>query len=383
MKKLNKKVLEERVKKTINEDIQAGRVGGAAVAVMQEGQTVYQEYFGNEALGIQVKEDTLFRLASMTKPITAAAVLILIDRGLLKLDSKVSEFIPEFEDMQIGQMQDGKAVDMAPAKTAITIRHLLSHGSGVGSGPVGDYVRTSFPLKERTSLQKVVDYYAQNPLDFEPGSRQYYSGIHGFDVLARIVEIVANMPFDLFLEKELFEPLEMTDTTFEPTQEQWDRMIPLHNYVDGQAMVAYFPEGTMFGGIPTCCCCGGAGLASTISDYKKFADMLLHNGKANGKQLISEELVQEMATPQLPKTRLGDTSFWGLSVRIVSTEEYQDLPIGSFGWSGACGTHFWVDPKNQIVGIYLKNSIYDGGSGAKTARQFEKDVAGALVREEK
>ena len=379
MRKLDRDLLKKTIEETVRTDIQAGRVGGVAVAVMQEGRTVYEDCFGNEELGICVKEDTVFRMASMTKPITAVAVLILVDRGLIQLDCEVSEFIPEFAQMQIGQIKDGKAVSVTPAKTAITIRHLLSHGSGVGSGPVGDYVRTAILPKERTSLKKVVDYYAQNPLDFEPGSRQYYSGIHGYDTLARVVEVVADMPFAEFLQKEIFEPLGMADTTFAPTEEQWSRMIPLHSYTNERASIVYFPEGTIFGGIPTSCCCGGAGLASTLSDYKKFADMLLHNGKGNGKQIISEALVKEMATPQLPKTRLGDTSLWGLGVRIVSTESYGDLPVGSFGWSGACGTHFWVDPENQIVGVYLKNSMYDGGSGAKTARQFEKDVARALI----
>lgn len=378
MKRLNKQVLKARVEKTISADIQAGRVGGAAVAVMQEGKTVYQGYFGNEELGINVKEDTMFRMASMTKPVTAVAILMLINRGLLELDSNISDYIPEFKTMQIGQMRDGKPEVIGTAKTPITVRHLLAHGSGVGSGPVGDYVRQAIPLTERTSLKKVVNYYAQNPLDFEPGSRQYYSGIHGFDILARIVEIVTEKSFATFLKEELFEPLGMEDTTFEPTKEQWERMIPLHNYANEKASIVYFPEGTVFGGIPTSCCTGGAGLASTITDYKKFANLLLQNGTVDGREFVKEELIREMATPQLPKTRLGDTSLWGLGVRIVNTETYQDLPVGSFGWSGACGTHFWIDPENQIVGIYMKNSMYDGGSGAKTGRQFERDVHGAL-----
>lgn len=383
MRIINAELLEKTVAKTIQADIGAGRVGGAIVAVMQDEKTVYQACFSNEEMGICVKEHTLFRMASMTKPITAVAVLMLISRGLLELDTKISDFIPEFQNMKIGRMKDGQVEIVGMAKTAITIRHLLSHGSGIGSGLVGDWVKTALPLTERTSLKKVVDYYAQNPLDFEPGSRQYYSGIHGFDVLARIVEIVTKKSFAQFLQEELFEPLGMKDTTFEPTAEQWERMIPLHNYVGGKGVVAYFPENTVFGGIPVSCFCGGAGLASTMADYKKFANLLLQYGTVDGKQFVSEEMIREMTTPQLPKTRLGDTSLWGLGVRIVSTESYQDLPLGSYGWSGACGTHFWIDPENKIVGIYLKNSIYDGGSGAKTARQFEKDVATSLIDKNK
>ena len=378
MQKINEQVLKKRIEETVNADMTAGRVGGVAIAVMQEGNTIYQNCFSNEKLGICVNDKTLFRLASMTKPITAVAVLMLIERGLLTLDTHIASILPEFNEMQIAQIKEGEMVNVAKASTPITIRHLLSHGSGIGSGTVGDFVRDAMPAQERTSLKKVVDYYAQNPLDFEPGTRQFYSGIHGFDVLARIVEILTNTSFAEFLKEYLFEPLGMEDTTFMPTAEQWERMVPLHNYVDGAGVLAYFPENTMFGGIPISCCAGGAGLASTISDYKKFAGMLLNKGKVNGRQLISEELICEMATPQLPKTKLGGPAFWGLGVRVVADETYRDLPAGAYGWSGACGTHFWVDPENQIVAIYLKNSIYDGGAGAQTARQFEKDVAAAL-----
>lgn len=378
MKLLNEKVLAEHIEKTISSDIREGKVGGASVAVMQNGKTVYQKHFSSESIGVCVSDQTMFRLASMTKPITTVAVLMLVDRGLLDLDTKVSELIPEFGQMYIGRMQDRKIENVTLAKTPITVRHLLSHCSGLGSGVVGDYIRNQIPLSERTSLEKVTAYYAQNPLDFEPATRQFYSGIHGFDVLARIVEIVSGISFDVFLAREIFEPLNMTDTTFLPTKEQWDRMIPLHNYVDGVASIAHFPENTVFGGIPTSCCCGGAGLASTLDDYKKFANMLLRKGNADGKQLVSEKLITELATPQLSKKIMGGDVIWGLGVRIVVSENYKDLPVGAYGWSGACGTHFWVDPENDIVAIYMKNSVYDGGSGAKTARQFEKDVNAAL-----
>lgn len=378
MRILNEQILQEQIERTILADIQEGKVGGAAVAVMQNGNTVYQKCFSNEKMGIRVTDSTMFRLASMTKPITTVAILILVDRGLLDLDMPVAKFVPEFSQMYIGEMCGDEVKIVSLAKTTITIRHLLSHCSGLGSGPVGDFVRDKIPVSERTSLKKVTEYYSQNPLDFEPYTKQFYSGIHGFDVLARIIEIVSGMTFDKFLEKEIFIPLNMFDTTFAPTDEQWNRMIPLHNYVDGSGIIAYFPEKTVFGGIPTSCCSGGSGLASTLEDYKKFADMLLHYGTVNGKQLVHEKLICEMATPQLPRTIMGGDMIWGLGVRVIVSDHYADLPIGAYGWSGACGTHFWVDPKNNIVAIYMKNSIYDGGAGAKTARQFERDVNAAL-----
>ena len=242
MRVLNEKRLKERIRTTVLADIESGRVGGVAVAVTQNGKTVYQDCFGDERIGIHVSENTLFRMASMTKPITAAAILMLVDRGMLELDTPIADFLPSFRKMYIGRMGKDVPQCVEPAKTLITIRHLLTHSGGLGSGPVGDYIYAKLSAKERICLNRVVEYYAENPLDFEPYTSQCYSGIHGFDVLARIVEVVSGMDYDKFLEKELFSPLEMVDTTFAPTAQQWSRMIPMHIYKNGVGMVADSPK---------------------------------------------------------------------------------------------------------------------------------------------
>jgi len=325
-----------------------------------------------------VSENTLFRMASMTKPITAAAILILADRGALDLNDPIADFLPEFRKMYIGRMGQEAPECIVPAQTLITLRHLLTHSSGLGSGPVGDYLYAKLPARKRTDLERVVKYYAENLLDFEPYTSQCYSGIHGFDVLARIVEVVSGMAYDKFLEKELFLPLGMTDTTFDPTPQQWSRMVPMHSYENGFGKVVDFHKNSIFEGFPTTCFAGGAGLASTLQDYKKFAAMLLNYGKFGDKQLIGKKWIREMAIPQLPLSLMKGPEVWGLGVRVITEESYADLPCGTFGWSGAYGTHFWVDPVNRITAVYLKNSLYDGGSGALTARRFEQDVNGAL-----
>jgi len=378
MYRLNEKKLRERVRTTVLADIESGRVGGAAIAVTQDGKTVYQECFGDKRIGVQVSEDTLFRMASMTKPITATAILILADRGELELDAPVADFLPEFRKMYIGRMGQEAPECIGAAQTLITIRHLLTHSSGLGSGPVGDCIYAKLPPKERTNLARVVKYYAENLLDFEPYTSQCYSGIHGFDVLARIAEVVSGMDYDKFLKKELFLPLGMPDTTFAPTKEQWSRMIPMHTYENGIGKVVDFHKDSIFEGFPTTCFAGGAGLASTLQDYLKFEAMLLNNGEFEGKQVISKKWIREMATPQLPPSLMKWPEVWGLGVRVIVEESYADLPCGAFGWSGAYGTHFWVDPVNRITAAYMKNSLYDGGSGASTARRFEQDVNGAL-----
>ena len=379
MRILDEKKLRENIVNTVRSDIESGKIGGVAVAVMQEGNTVYQDYFKNERLGIEVSESTLFRMASMTKPITAAATFLLVDRGELDLDMPVSYFIPQFERMNVGRVEEGKLKIVDYAKTTITIRHLLTHTSGLGDGPVEKYLGAILPANERKTLKQVVNFYAENPLEFEPGTRQAYSGTHAFDVLAHIIEIVSGTSYEKFLKKEIFAPLGMVDTTFSPTIEQWQRMIPMHAFGDGVGRIVKFPENSIFQGIPVTCFSGGAGLASTLKDYKKFANLLLNYGWAENRQLISKKMIREMSTPQLSADVMCGQEVWGLGVRVIVDKLYGNLPCGTFGWSGTYGTHFWVDPENRVIAIYLRNSMDAGGAGAETARYFEKDVNASYI----
>lgn len=379
MSTLNVELLKKNIESTSHSDIQSGRVGGIAVSVMQNGETVYQDYFGDERLGISVSEKTLFRLASMTKPISTIAALKLVESNEIALDDPVFHYIPEFEHMNIGRLNGEEIEIVGPAKRHITIRHILTHTSGLGSGPVGDMIAKHFPTAERFSLEHNAHHYANQPLDFEPYSKQAYSGTFAFDVLGRIVEIVTGMKFGAFVQKEVLLPLGMTDTGFAPSPEQWSRMIPMHNYVDGSGIIANYPKTTVFHQTPTECCAAGTAMASTIYDYKIFADMLLNLGYTNGKQIIKEDLVREMIRPQLPPHIMSGQQNWGLGVRIITAESGNTLPYGSFGWSGALGGHFWIDPTNRIVAIYLKNSRYDGGAGSRTGKQFEQDVYASLT----
>jgi CubicO group peptidase (beta-lactamase class C family) len=162
----------------------------------------------------------------------------------------------------------------------------------------------------------------------------------------------------------------MSDTTFTPTPEQWERMIPMHEYAEGKGNIGKIKEGCIFGPLPVTYFCGAAGLASTPKDYLKFARMLEQRGKYENGQIISEQLFEEMITCHA----VGQNDSWGYGVRVIREGADPYLPQGSFGWSGAYGTHFWVDPQNEIIGIYFKNSSYDGGSGAMTSRNFERDV---------
>lgn len=381
MKQIDKKALKENLEAEIGSDIALGKVGGVAVCVMQEHEICYKNYFSDPALGIRVSEDTLFRLASMTKPITAAAMMILADRGLIGFDMPIYKFLPEFQKMNLGIYQDGRLTVSLPAKTEVTIRHLLTHSSGIGSGEMGIFLDAQIPESERTTLKELMPRYAKDPLEFEPFTKESYSPVRAFDILARIAELVTGMPYDEFLKKELFLPLGMDNTTFAPTQKQWEAMIPMHTYENGKGGLAQFPENIVFEGYQTICFCGGAGLAATLDDYIKFALMLSERGSFQGKTIIQERTIEEMVRPQMSKTVMPGLQNWGLGMRVITDDAYGTLPAGSFGWSGAYGTHFWVDPVNKIQAVYMKNSKFDGGSEAKTASRFEEIVYRNLVEE--
>ena len=376
MKILDEQKIKNKIEDRINEDIASGRVGGASVIVKQEGKVVYQNCFGQADNGKPLTESAMFRLASLTKPITAAAILKQVDKGLVSIDDPLEKFIPEFTDMDIGALAEGgKIVIVRKATEKIRILNLLNHTSGVGSLELGDKLFTELIPHEKVDLKSIANAYAKLPLAFEPRSMTAYSPLIAFDLLARVVEITSGKAYDKFLKEELFAPLGMIDTTFVPSAEQWGRMVDLHNFEDGKSSFLPLDKDHTMSDLPLTYFCGGASLVSTVGDYSRFAEMLLADGKTeNGTQLISRELIKKMQTPSLSEQIMPGPQKWGLGVRVITGADYVRLPIGSFGWSGAYGAHMWVDPENQISAVYMKNSLYDGGAGALTAAHFEVDV---------
>lgn len=315
----------ERVKNRILADLENGHIRGASVHVSQKGKTLYEAHFGN------VTEQSLFRIASMTKPVTAAAVLLLADRKKLSLKDPVVKYLPGFP-------------------LELQIIHLLSHCSGLSQSWYAQHITDEF----RADPNLLVDFIASVPFDHAPGTYAEYNPVAAYALLTAIVEKVAAVDFATFVEREIFAPLGMTDTTFLPTKEQWARLVPMEDTVPGCIFERY----------PVTNPLGGAGLISSLSDYKKFAQMLLNGGAG----ILSSEAVKTMSSVQF--------GTWGCGVRVAG-ENYR-IPKDSYGWSGAYGTHFWIDPQNEILAVYLKNSRKDGGADAVTAKHFEEDVYASL-----
>lgn len=372
MKKINGKILRENISRRNESLINAGHIGSSEVIIMQNGETLLHESYGCD-------KGRVYRLASMTKPVTAAAVLSEVQRGRLSLDDKVSEYISGFTDMYVGQLDEsGHVRPKEKANREITVSMLLNHTSGMMSDAVGIGMAQEAAMddSDRYDLESTVKFYKHSYLSFQPGESAFYSPVAAFNIAARIVEITSGMPFNKYVEKYITEPLGISDMTFVPAEEQWTRMAPMHTFDGSKTGIDNMPR-VIFDGCPLTCFCGGAGLAGTAEAYSAFAEMLLNEGSYSGREILKPEMVSLLKKPYVPMGgNPEDSQWWGLGVRVIVKDSI--IPAGSFGWSGAYGTHFWADPANRVTAVYMKNSRYDGGSGAQTAVWFEQDVVNSF-----
>ncbi len=330
-----------RIDQMIDRRIEARDIPGAVSLVAIDGRIVHFEARGQLDLESRkpMPKDAIFSLASLTKPVTAAAVLMLVEEGRLRLTDPVAEFLPEFKDLKVATSKS----QTVPASRPITIRDLLTHTSGLVA-PV------RIPTEPSATLATIIPRFGAEPLEFEPGTRWRYSNSVAFDTLARIVEIVSGRTYDRFLRERIFEPLGMKDTAHVLDAGQKTRCARRYDVVPGGLKpFERFDPPLYFG--------GGWGLHSTAQDYFRFAQMLGNNGEFEGKRLLSPRAVELMRGIHIPDTLPGRQpgESWGLGVRVISSAALRAswLSTGSFGWSGASGTHFWVDPERRLVAVLM------------------------------
>lgn len=369
MKILNKNKLERNIDEIALFDLKNNNIFGSSYFVYQNGEAILKKHFGENGRGECINDSTLFRLASMTKPITAVAMMILDERGLISLDDPISKYIPEFKNLHI--YNEGQ--DMGVSKFEPNILSLLSHASGFG-------ISTNAVLtdEDRETKGNTIKFFIDKGLKFEPFTGQEYSAYAAFDVLAAIAEKVTGAEFEDFLRKEIFIPCGMKDTTFVPDTEQWNRVVKMHNKAEDISVEGITYPNCVFDDFPSEHKLAGAGLVSSLDDYAEFAKMLLSKGKTAEGRIISEETAKKMYKPYLSEVVMPWSENWGLGVRVITKGEYKYLPIGTFGWSGAYGSHFWIDTENNICAVFMKNSRFDGGAGNKSACRFEKAVFESL-----
>ncbi len=365
-----------RTKKMLAGEIASGRIAGACALVCKDGDPVFCDYEGYTGADgkIKISENSAFRLASMTKPITATAVLLCAEKGLLGLSRKVRDFIPGTGDLYVAEKRNGEWVKGEKADD-VTLFQLLTHSSGVGCGEIESTEFAKVKPGEGDTLATTTARYGKALLAFRPGTAQAYSPVMGFDLLARVVEVVSGISYGEFLKREIFAPLRMNFSSYLLSDFRREDLVSSCSYENG-VLNGSLPE-TNFGDFPVGYTGGSAGLVSTLGDYGRFANELLRCYRG-GEGILSRESAVMMGTPQLDEKKIPgvyDFFNWGLGVRAMRVcRDWQPLPAGSYGWSGAYGTHFWVDPENGVTAVYMHNSATFGGAGAPHTLAFERAV---------
>ena len=336
-----------------------GRLAGVTSLLARHGKIVNANSFGKKSLSASepMQRDTIFRIYSMTKPITGVAMMMLFEEGKWRLDDPVSRYIPEFAKLQVhtGENADGTA-KLEDARRSMTMRELLTHSAGLGyvlnqASAVDRQIIKEQTLNAAAPLQTMIDRLAKTPLMAQPGTRWYYS--IGVDVQGYLVEKMSGQSFADFLKTRLFDPLGMKDTAFYVPKEKLGRLARLHR--DGPDGKSTPPEGnpdesTVVPLGPS----GGGGLYSTPDDYLRFAQMLLNGGEFGGKQYLSPRTVQMLRTNHLQADALKTVRVgtgWGLGPRVVidAAAAGESVSDGSFDWYGIGGTWFWIDPVMDVT----------------------------------
>lgn len=371
----------QRITSTFNADVATGRIPGAVVLVARRGKTAYLQAVGFQDRDKQLpmQRDSIFRIASMTKPVVAVAALMLMEEGKLALIDPVSRYLPEFKDLKVGVEQVDAAtgqrhLTLEPLRRPITVQDLLRHTSGLTYGPFGDSLvqrlyRENKVMDDQQTNAEMVTKLAALPLAFQPGTTFEYS--MSTDVVGRIVEVVSGMNLEQFVRERVTAPLRMLNTGFLLDERNAARLaLPQSDPASGTS-------GVLFAYVmarPPKWFSGGGGMLSTAADYARFCQMLLNSGELDGVRLLSRDSVALMTSDHLPPgagfgtftQELGITAplpefgqGYGLGIGVRKEQGRSPVPgsVGDFYWGGALGTYFWVDPQKQLIAVMMLQEI--------------------------
>lgn len=343
---------------------------GCACTVVHRGEVIYQEALGYADLDKKqaINLDTIYRIYSMTKVVTCVAALMLYEKGHYLLNDPLGDYLPEFRNPQVYKYNDIGIKTLVPAGTPIRIKDLFMMTSGITYGGDGNETERQTRAKmekatETMDTQTAVKAIASVPLAFEPGTRWKYGMSH--DVLAALIEVLSGQKFGDFLEKEIFEPLGMKDTSFRIREDQRDRLCTMYDCAADGAMTPNIRLDSCYQ--PDCELeSGGGGLLSTLGDYSKFAQALANGGELNGTRILSRKTVQLMATNHLNAQQLRDFDWsqmsgygYGLGVRVLLDPAAggNNGSIGEFGWAGMAGSYLLIDPKEELSIVYMQQLL--------------------------
>ena len=355
--------------------VDQGQLPCVATLILKDGKSVHRGTSGFASIEEQRKlpEDAIFRIYSMSKPITAAALMMLYDEGMFQLDDPVARYIPEFAETPV--WVDGQAV---PQQEPFTIRHLLTHTAGFCYGWDTSQVDSLYAqaasegLWGSATLADMVKLLATIPLKNQPGTKYEYSV--SMDVAGYLVEVLSGLSFDVFLKTRMFDPLGMKDTGFEVPEADFDRLAMIYTRDEDSGRLT--PVESMTNGVKqkVTLFSGGGGLVSTLDDYGRFGQMLINGGELEGARILQESTVRMIMTPQMPENVSYEEGFrYGLGGHV-------NLTTGEYGWSGAASTDFVADPGNDMV--VLSFTQYTPFMGVPFAAEYKALVRNALVETE-
>jgi len=353
--------------------VDQGRLAGVVTMVARRGKVIELEAIGKRdiAANLPMQKDSIFRIYSMTKPITGVAMMMLFEEGKWQLNDPVAKYIPEFADLKVYGTDANGNVVMKDQVHPVTMRELMSHTGGftygfISNTPVDKLQREADILNVNNTLEEMIKRVAKLPLNAQPGSEWHYS--ISVDIQGYIVQKLSGMPFEEFLEKRIFKPLSMVDTGFYVPADKLKRLAEFYSYgKDGRLEVVRGGLNHDFSAKPALSS-GGGGLVSTAADYMRFCQMLLNGGKLDGVRLLSPRSVELMRTNVLPPAMptLSPGSGFGLDFAV-----YSDVVAaggyygkGTYYWGGAAGTWFWIDPTDELIVIGMIQQVAGTGAAA-------------------
>jgi CubicO group peptidase (beta-lactamase class C family) len=370
----------ESVKAALQPFVDSGEISGVVTFIGDKNGVLDVQVLGLADLEhrLPMRRDSLFRIASMTKPITALAVMQLVEEGKVNVDDPIEEYLPEFAGQMLAVSRDNNSVTLAKPSRPVAVRDLLTHTSGLANYPPG--LADVYQKRNRT-LSETTIAISQTPLMFEPGSRWSYCN-PGIDTLGRLVEVASGMSYDAYLAARIFQPLGMFDTTPYPSAAQLERLAVTYGK-EGDRLVAQ-PGGVLDYATGAKHPVPAGGLFSTGDDLARLYQCLLNGGTLHGRRVVSEKTLAKMTSTHTGDLKAGfvDGSAWGYGFSIVSQPQgvTESLSSGTFGHGGAYGTQAWIDPKTGIYTILLLQRSGLPNSDASPMRKALHEAAAKVAR---
>ncbi len=351
--------------------VDSGRVSGLTTLIARKGEIAEFKAYGMADIeaGKAMQKDSIFRIYSMTKPITGVALMMLYEEGKIALDDPVSKYIPGFANPQVfaGVGEDGTTIRTEPAKRAITVLDLMRHTAGLtygvfGDTPVDKAYKDSGLFEPGQTLATWTEKLVQQPLLYQPGDAWVYS--FAVDVQGRLVEILSGQTLDAFFKDRIFDPLGMKDTAFYADAERADRLVQIYDVTKDKGLVPTTSQLVQDYTVKPSLLSGGGGLVSTTVDYWRFAQMMLNGGELDGVRLLKPETVKLMSSNLLPENLPGIAGGkqglgFGIDFAVVldPAKQGNGARKGEYFWGGMANTVFWIDPEEELVAIFMTNVL--------------------------